>query len=462
MSGTRRDQDRRAGRQPQAGRGQPLHPRQGQLHRRHHPARHAAHGDPAQPAGARADQVDRRQQGVGHPRRAPGAHRRDDGDQEPGLDADPVLRHPGRAGHRQGAVPGPGGGLRHRRRPVHRQGRVRGHRRRLRAAAGHRQPGAGGRRGRPGHQGRQGEPGRQRHLRLGGRRQGRHRPGVRAGRRDLQAEAALPALAPVADRVLRVDRGLQPGHLQAHRVHDHPGAAHHPGRGRAGGRAARAHDPDHLPGHRRRVRQQGAGLPRVRLLDPGLDPAGAAGEVDRGQVGQPHLDRLRPGRLPGRRDGAAPGRQDPRRPDPHRRRPRRVLLRRPAEQVQDRPDALGLRRLRHPGRAPDRPRHLQQQGAGRGRLPVLVPGHRGDVLPGADDAGRGRRPRHGPGGVPPDELRPGRAVPAPDPVRLPDRLRPVRQVPGRGAEGDRLRGLPARAGRGQEAGQAARPRASPP
>ena len=26
-----------------------------------------------------------------HPRRAPGAHRRDDGDQEPGLDANPVL-----------------------------------------------------------------------------------------------------------------------------------------------------------------------------------------------------------------------------------------------------------------------------------------------------------------------------------------------------------------------------------
>ena len=32
-TGTGRDQDRRAGREPQAGRGQPLHPRQGQLHR---------------------------------------------------------------------------------------------------------------------------------------------------------------------------------------------------------------------------------------------------------------------------------------------------------------------------------------------------------------------------------------------------------------------------------------------
>ena len=140
-------------------------------------------------------------------------------------------------------------------------------------------------------------------------------------------------------------------------------------------------------------------------------------------------------------------RQDPRRPDAHRRRPRRVLLRRPAEQVQDRADALGLRRLRHPGRAPDRPRHLHQQGARRGRLPVLVPGHRGDVLPGADGPGGRRRPGHGPGRVPPDELRPGRRVPAPHPVRLPDRLRPVRQVPGRRPEGGRLRGLPAAAGR---------------
>ena len=58
--------------------------------------------------------------------------------------------------------------------------------------------------------------------------------------------AALPPLAPVPDRVLRLDRRLQPGHLEAHRLHDHPGAAHHPCRGRDGGRASRAHDPDHL------------------------------------------------------------------------------------------------------------------------------------------------------------------------------------------------------------------------
>ena len=171
-AGTGRDQDRRARREPQAGRGQPLHPGQGQLHRRHQAARHAAHGDPAQPAGARPDHVDRHQQGVGDPGRPPGADRRDDGPAQPGLDADALLRHPGRAGHRQGALPGPGGRVRRRRRPVHRQGRLRGDRRRVRAAAGDRQPEPGPGRGRAADPGRQGRPDRQRLLPLGGRRQG--------------------------------------------------------------------------------------------------------------------------------------------------------------------------------------------------------------------------------------------------------------------------------------------------
>ena len=170
------------------------------------------------------------------------------------------------------------------------------------------------------------------------------------------------------------------------------------------------------------------GLPGLRDVDPGLDPHRAAGEVDRGPLGQPDLDRLRPRRLPRRRAGAAQGRQDPRRPDAHRLRPRRLLLRRPAQQVQDRADALGVRGLRHPGGPPHRPRRLHQQGARRRRLPLLVPRHRGDVLPGAHGAGRRRRPRDGPGRVPAGQLRPRRRLPAPDAVRLPHRLRAVRQV----------------------------------
>ena len=277
---------------------------------------------------------------------------------------------------------------------------------------------------------------------MGGRRQGGHRPGLRRGRRRLEAQAALPALAPRADGVLRLDRRLQQVDAEADRLHDHPGAAHHPRRRGAGGGAARAHDPDRQPRPRWRLRQQGARLPGLRDVDPGLDPHRAAGEVDRGPHGQPDLDRLRPRRLPRRRAGAAQGRQDPRRPDAHRLRPRRLLLRRAAQQVQDRADALGVRGVRHPGGSPDRPRRLHQQGTGRRRLPLLVPRHRGDVLPGTHGAGRRRRPRDGPGRVPAGQLRPRRRLPAPDAVRLPHRLRAVRQVPRRRARGDRVRRLP--------------------
>ena len=111
--------------------------------------------------------------------------------------------------------------------------------------------------------------------------------------------------------------------------------------------------------------------------------------------------------------------------------------------------------LRHPGRAHHGARHVLQQGPRRGRLPVLVPCHRGDVLPGADDPGGRARPGHGPGRVPPGQLRPGRPVPAPDPVRLPHRLGAVRKVPGRRPARGGLPGLPAAAGRGEGQGQAA-------
>ena len=230
---------------------------------------------------------------MGHPRRPPRADRRDDGCPQPRLDADAVVRHAGRARHRQGAVPRAGGRGGHRRRPLHRQGRVRGDRRRLRAAPRDREPDAGARAGRAAHPRRQGEPARQRHLRLGGRRQERHRPRVRAGRRRVEARLALPEVASLAARVLWVDRRLQPGDVEADRLHDDPGTAHHPRRRRARGRAARAHDPHHLARPRRWLRQQGAGVPGLRGVDPGVDPARAAGEVDRGPQREPHLDRVR-------------------------------------------------------------------------------------------------------------------------------------------------------------------------
>ena len=79
------------------------------------------------------------------PRRTPkvqgGHHRRGARDARPGLDADAVRRRAGRAGHRQGALPGPGGRVRRRRGQVLRARRARADRRRLRAAAaGRRRP----------------------------------------------------------------------------------------------------------------------------------------------------------------------------------------------------------------------------------------------------------------------------------------------------------------------------------
>ena len=54
---------------------------------------------------------------------------------------------------------------------------------------------------------------------------------------------------------------------QAHALVHQPGAARPPHALRDRRRPARAQDPGHRPGHRRRLRQQGADLPRLRLRD---------------------------------------------------------------------------------------------------------------------------------------------------------------------------------------------------
>ena len=73
-----------------------------------------------------------------------------------------------------------------------------------------------------------------------------------------------------------------------------PGTPHHPCRRLIGGGASRAHDPDRRAGHRRRVRQQGPRVSRLRRLDPGFDPPRTSGEMDRGPHRQPDLHWLRP------------------------------------------------------------------------------------------------------------------------------------------------------------------------
>ena len=138
-------------RAPQAQGGRALHPRQGQLPRRHPPARDAARRDPAQPLRARQDRLDRHLAGARAPQRRRRGHGQGPRDARPGLDADDLLRHPGRAGRRQGALPGPGGGVRDRHRRVLRPRRAHAHRRRVRPAARGRQRAPRARRRRAAH-----------------------------------------------------------------------------------------------------------------------------------------------------------------------------------------------------------------------------------------------------------------------------------------------------------------------
>jgi hypothetical protein len=160
--------------------------------------------------------------------------------------------------------------------------------------------------------------------------------------------AALPAVPPLTDRDLRVDRRLRPIDREAHRLHDDPGATHHPRCRGDGRRAARAHDPHHLS-------DIGGGFGNKVPVYPGYVVSILASilterpvkwiEDKTGNLISTGFGRdiYLKGELALRKDG-----QDPRRADAHHLRPRRVLLRRPAEQVQDRADALGVRLLRHP------------------------------------------------------------------------------------------------------------------
>ena len=158
-------------------------------------------------------------------------------------------------------------------RPLRRRRRRRRGRGRLRGAAGDRRSAQVDGRGRGddprGHR-RQGR-GRPRqahpsepHLHLGGGRQGGDRRRVRQCPGDGQGGDPQPARASVPARDLRLRRFVRQGHGPAHRLHDLAGAAP----GAHGGRDAVRHpgkqDPHHRRRHRRRLRQQGADLPRLR------------------------------------------------------------------------------------------------------------------------------------------------------------------------------------------------------
>ena len=252
---------------------------------------------------------------------------------------------------------------------------------------------------------------------------------------------------------MRDHRRLQPGDRPARHLQRQPGAARPPHGLRARRGARRAHDPDPLPGHRRRLRQQGAGLPRATLRDRRLDRRRRPGQVGREPDREPRLDGLRPRLHHARRD-LLQGRQDHRPAGRRARRPRRVRQHGPADEVPGRLLPHRLRLVRPRGVARQGEGRLHEQGAGRRRLPLLVPDHRGRLPRRAD----GRRARAGNEGRPDRaadaQLHRAGAVPLRDDDGLDVRLRQLRRDDARRDGHRRLRRAARRAGREAEARRA--------
>ena len=118
-------------------------------------------------------------------------------------------------------------------------------------------------------------------------------------------------------------------------------------------------------------------------------------------------------------------------------------------------DEVSRRHVRHcHGQLPRarRPRRggrvLYEQGAGRHRLSLFLPRHRGELCHRARDGHPGGRAEDGPGGAAPQELHQERAVPLSVRARLHVRQWRLPQDAGRGAREDRLHGTVEGAGRG--------------
>ena len=298
----------------------------GQLPRRHPAAGDGLRRDAAQPVRARAHPLDRHLEGARAPQRRGRRHRQGPRDARARVDADDLLRHPGRARGRQGPVPGPGGRVRDRDGRVLGERRARADRRRVRAAAGDRQRPQGARPRRAADPRRQGRPARQpREPDLGGRRRGGDGPRVRGGRHDRDARHHLSALPSCAARDVRHDRRLQPGDRPARHLQRQPGAARAPHGLRARRRARRAHDPDHLLRHRRRVRQQGSGVSRATCARSPARSWPASRSSGSRTAPRTCVDRVR-ARLRHARGDVLEGRQDHRPARRRDRRPRRVRL----------------------------------------------------------------------------------------------------------------------------------------
>ena len=268
-----------AGRQPDRLRahaaqgGRPLPPRPGQLPRRHHSCPGMLHGAILRSpyAHARIVSIDT-SAAEAHPKVKAVITGADARRAEAGLDADAVGRRAGRARHRQGALPGPGGRLRHRRGPLLGPRRARADRRRVRAAAADdRRPArrstptprssATTSRARPTTTSSTGSPA--------------TRPPTDAAFAAADVIVALDMLYPrshpapmeTCGSVAYMDpvTGKLTAYITSQAPHAHRTVyalvAGHP----------RAQDPGDLARHRRRVRQQGADLPRLRARGRRLD-----------------------------------------------------------------------------------------------------------------------------------------------------------------------------------------------
>ena len=177
----------------------------------------------------------------------------------------------------------------------------------------------------------------------------------------------------------------------------------------------------------------------------GLDRGRRAGQVDRGPLGEPDVDRLRARLRDARRD-VLEGRQDHRPARGRDRRPRRIRQHGAADEVPGRLLPHRLRLLRPPGLACEGQGGVHEQGAGRRRLSLLVPDHRGRV-PGRAHGGRARARDGGrPDRAADAELHRARAVPVRDDDGLDLRLRQLRGDDEGGDGHRRLRRPAARAG----------------
>ena len=108
-------------------------------------------------------------------------------------------------------------------------------------------------------------------------------------------------------------------------------------------------------GHRRRLRQQGAGLSGLRVRDRRLDRRRRAGQVGREPLREPHVHRVRARLRHARRD-VLEGRQDHRPAGRRHRRPRRLRQHRAADEVPGRVLPHRLRVVRPRGRRTSRSR----------------------------------------------------------------------------------------------------------